>query len=268
MTRTRRTAIVALLLVYVAVRVFWWYDGQQLTGLGRLVGALGLVKVGAWVIPVVLVVALTHRARLRDALAFLGLAGNRLAALRFGLYATLPMAFAVAFAGPARLDPVVIAGTVLIGPFAEEVLFRGFLLKTLLADARWSVGWAIAVSAAAFGAAHIPDLDLKTLGNLYQLTAHHDELARQRLLSMAFDLATMGAGGVVFGWVFYRLGSLWPAIALHGYLNLWRTLAEGDPRPETHVDAVAIAQTASFVLAILLTLRWRPVVSSPSPARP
>ena len=77
----------------------------------------------------------------------------------------------------------------------------------------------------------------------------------------------MTAGGVVFAWVCQRAGSLWPAIALHGFINFWLTLSTSATRSGIHVDVVGLAQSVSFVLALVLTARWRPARPIASPAR-
>ena len=76
----------------------------------------------------------------------------------------------------------------LIGPVAEEMLFRGAILRKLLSLFKSNLHWvAIVISALIFGAVH---------GNLAQ----------------GFNAFL---AGLVLGWMYYRTGSLIPGIAFH-----------------------------------------------------
>lgn len=82
---------------------------------------------------------------------------------------------------------------VLIGPFVEEVLFRGLIFRAL----RTGFGFWVAalIASALFALVHVPDA-----GGLEGFAA--------RLLT-----------GLLFCGLFERTGSLWPAIAAHVALN-------------------------------------------------
>jgi membrane protease YdiL (CAAX protease family) len=78
---------------------------------------------------------------------------------------------------------------VLVGPIVEEMFFRGFLFGALAQRLGF---WAAATaSAALFGVAHLDPL-----------------LAGPAFLS-----------GVVFAWVYWRTGSLWPTVLAHTSQN-------------------------------------------------
>lgn len=80
----------------------------------------------------------------------------------------------------------------LIGPLAEEMLFRGAILRKLLSLFKGNLHWvAIIISALIFGAAH---------GNLAQG-------------STAF------LAGLVLGWMYYRTDSIIPGMAFHWAIN-------------------------------------------------
>ena len=168
------------------------------------------------------------RASLHDAWRGLGLGGPVARGFGFGLVATIPMALAT-FVNRAYLpDLDDLVGTVLFGPFAEEVLFRGFLFAVLWRRARWPWPVALAVSSVAFG------------------LAHGDGLAS----------AVLMMDGAIFAWIYYRWGSLWPAIGLHAWMNFWWDLSRGvDYRGRFEVDAAGISQILSMILALILTLR-------------
>ena len=195
--------------------------------------AAGLLKILLWVVPSVGAVMTADRASLHDSWRALGLdSDSRLVGYTFGLLATLPMAVVVVFFAPGRLDSDELVGSVVLGPFADEVLFRGFLFRRLLFDAGWRPRPAMVASAALFGLAH-----LGTPGQGF------------------FDLLILGAGGVAFAWICYRWDSLWPAIGLHSFINFWWVLS--DAAPQTNARLVSVGHLLSITVAMFMT-RGRP----------
>ncbi|MGE5833706.1 MAG: type II CAAX prenyl endopeptidase Rce1 family protein, partial [Acidobacteriota bacterium] len=61
--------------------------------------------------------------------------------------------------------------------------------------------------------------------------------------------------GALFAWILHRSGSLWPAIGLHAFLNLWWMVAHGEESRGLSLDVSGLAQVASIVLALALTVR-------------
>jgi membrane protease YdiL (CAAX protease family) len=83
---------------------------------------------------------------------------------------------------------------VLVGPVAEETIFRGFLQPPLTRDLGAPAG--IAITAAVFGLLHGPEY------------------------SGAWQYVILvGLAGACFGWVRYRSGSVIPAVLMHGGFN-------------------------------------------------
>ena len=82
-----------------------------------------------------------------------------------------------------------------LGPWVEELLFRGVLLSALLQ--RWRTGWAVLLSSLVFALVHLPGLQF----HWYALPD---------LLLLALMLA----------WLRLRSGSIWPAVLAHGVNNL------------------------------------------------
>lgn len=103
----------------------------------------------------------------------------------------------------------------------EELLFRGFLFKTLCAE---GVGRAIAVSSITFGLGHIVNL-------------LNGAEAGATLLQLCYAAAV----GFLFTVIFYKSGSLLPCIAAHSAINVLS--AFGAQRPEGFELAGAAALT-------------------------
>jgi membrane protease YdiL (CAAX protease family) len=129
-----------------------------------------------------------------------------------------------------------------VAPFCEEAAFRGHLLTVL--RARLRPGAAIVASALFFAALHLDPV---------------------RFLAV-FCL------GVVFGWLSWRAGSLWPAVAAHAANNAVATLlvvasrgelaaAADEPRP---LASLAALVAGAAVLAPLLGI-YRRLTPEPPP---
>jgi membrane protease YdiL (CAAX protease family) len=191
--------------------------------------AEGLLKILLWVVPSIGAIMTAGRLSLHESWRALGLESG-IAGYRFGFLATLPMAVIVLFFALGRLDSDDLVGSVVLGPFAEEVLFRGFLFRRLLFDAGWRPLSAMGASAALFGLAH-----LGTPGQGF------------------FDLLILGAGGVAFAWICYRWDSLWPAIGLHSFINFWWVLS--DSGPQANARLVSVGHLLSIATALLITRR-------------
>lgn len=116
----------------------------------------------------------------------------------------------------------VVAACVL-APLLEEMLFRGVLLRSFLAQ--YPRGQAISASALLFGVAHL---------NIYQF-------------ALAFWL------GLLLGWLYERSRSLIPCIALHAALNTW-VVVSSSPGQGASADAAAFtpATWAAALLAAVL----------------
>jgi membrane protease YdiL (CAAX protease family) len=230
----RTSAVPPLLFVYLVARAFWAVlDGAAWPALDSATGQ-GLLKVALWAVPCVALIALIDRGGLRRAVSAVGLSRAAGSGYLFGLIATAPMALSLPFGEALRVNLDAVADSLLLGPFAEEVLFRGFLMTWLVRRAGWQPSAAIGVSALVFGLAHVPDLSV-SLGRI----------------------AVFGVGGALFGWIYHRWGSLWPAIGLHACINLWWSLSIGQDAalPDARLfSSLSVAHGVSVVLAVALTL--------------
>jgi hypothetical protein len=97
------------------------------------------------------------------------------------------------FASKAVL-PLTAVATVIMAPVAEEIFFRGFVFAGMLRP--FGPAGAMLTSGLLFGAFHVTGVD--TIG-----------------LVLPF-----GAIGILFAWLYYRTGSLWPSIVTHLIFNL------------------------------------------------
>lgn len=132
------------------------------------------------------------------------------------------------FEGPQWERLALVAVATFVAPVCEELAFRGYLESTLLARRR--PGLAIGVAALLFA------------------TIHLDPVRFLALLAL----------GAVFGWLRWRSGSVWPAVAAHATNNgLVSIVALAAPRvqpDETPASLVDIGLAVALGLAALLPL--------------
>lgn len=92
-----------------------------------------------------------------------------------------------------RLLLVLVVAT--LGPFVEELLFRGVLLSALMQRCR--AGWAVAGCSLLFGLVHLPGLEWQW-----------------------FALPDLVLLAVLLAWLRLRSASIWPAVLAHSCNNL------------------------------------------------
>ena len=219
-------SLLVLFITYLAARLFW-VGAENVPEMGASPFLEGYWKLFVWVVPCLVATMGLARASLHDAWRDLGLHGSAARGFQFGLLATVPMAVAALLSRPHLPNLDALVGTVLFGPFAEEVLFRGFLFTALWKHARWPWPAALAVSSVAFGLAH----------------------------GYGLPSVVLTAGGAILGWIYFKSGSIWPAIGLHACMNFWWDISRGvDYRGRIGVDAAGLMQIVSMVLAIVLTV--------------
>ncbi len=251
--------ILPVLFVYAVTRTFWWLASATLLWKAPL-WTEGAVKVALWVVPTIIVVMALRRISLRSAFAELGLTHVAWPGVGLAVAATLPMVAIASSSFGYRFNVESLLSVAILGPFAEEVLYRGFLFQQLWRRARWPV-WAAALgSALVFALAHHKDLD-----EVLALGVLREDLSAQFLILGPMILATI-AGGCLFAWLTWRWRSLWPAIALHAAINFWWDIAGGGADPAVSATAQGLA------LALVVALTWRqtsdPDVASLPASRP
>ncbi len=106
---------------------------------------------------------------------------------------------AVAYKGLSQLWAVL--SMLMIG-YVEEVLFRGFLFRALIKKDGPTP--AIIISAVTFGIGHIVNL-----------------LAGQANLETVMQVLFAIAWGFIFTFAFWKGGSLWPCVAVHGLVDVF-----------------------------------------------
>jgi hypothetical protein len=192
---------------------------------------------------ILVLLALTSLAARRTPSAMLGLAGlgaRFWSPLRWSLLIFVPASLvALVIAGwPVAPAPAELIWQVVLGPFTEELVYRGLAIGVLMRLCGWALLPACLWPALFFGMAHLwQGSDLGSIAGVAAIT---------------------GAGGLLFGWLFVRWGyNLWPAILLHVGLNgLWTVFALGE-------DAVGgwfgnALRLAVVVAAVATTLRLAP----------
>lgn len=211
----------------------------------------GALKMGLWVLPSALVLRALGASSYGEVLAELSLRGGAFRAGRgyaFGFLASLPMLVILPFGMPAHLEVSDLIGSVVLGPFAEEVLFRGFLFRQFYRHGRWSPAVAMLASSLVFGLAHLGNVNLDAPHGVW--------------LGLA-EVATTAGGGLLFAWMLFRWGSLWPSIGLHTFMNLsWQLFGVDDWATAAQAGATAVGPGAANVarmltvtVAVYLTLR-------------
>jgi membrane protease YdiL (CAAX protease family) len=274
--RRPHDAVTLLVATYLCIKIYWLLSARA----GRwmdYVSIEGALKLALWAPLPALMLWILYRRQDRSLSSAFGLDRRVMRGLAFGLIATIPMAAAVAFLPTKALDPDLVLGSSILGPLAEEILFRGFLFAYLIRRAGWSMPAALVASSVVFGLAHMQGVDqsiwrivrgpghgrwetVSYLGSpLFQVLSGYDTWIRDittvvpRIVEITLPYA---AGGALFAWITYRWKSLWPAIALHGLMNFWWDLTKGEHAQLVfRLDTMSAAQVVSIVLAIGLTLR-------------
>jgi len=201
----------------------------------RVVRYLGLER------PRALPVALGGLCGIAGYFAAAGLAGLWIAILPRELVERFPDVSRI-FDGPALVQVAMTALAAGLAPVCEEAAFRGYLQRTL---ARASGPWvAIAVTGVLFAARHLDPLRFAPLVLL----------------------------GILFGWLSWRAGSLWPAIAAHAANNAVgaATVLSGLVTPQTTAVDVSVGGQLVVLLAggallAALVLVYRRATPAPPP---
>lgn len=239
-----RTATLVAFAATVALYLIFWLAGEFGSPALSAVWNESLLKLALWAVPSIVIVGFMWRMPPVDALRELGLAANPFPGLMLGVLTLIPL---IALWTQDRLSAVsagAMVGTSLVGPFAEEVLFRGLLFRQLLRRGGRSVIGSMAVSALVFGSAHLTLFVGFTHGR-FSYVPWLDPYVNEFGVTML--------GGLLLAWIVYRWDSLWPAVGVHSALNLSWQLTQNSP--EVTEFGETMMRLASITIAIYVT--WR-----------
>jgi len=221
-------------------------DLMRLTGLRRFfhgwvfVGVFNILQIAFCIGGI----ALAHAARLRDALAELGLLGRFGRAAAFSFIAAFPMLLVFALTSPinSKMSFLSVGVGCFLAPFAEEVLFRGYMFGQLYRRARWGFWLSALIPSALFA-----------FGHAYQAGGPFE---------LAGIFAVTGLGSLLGCWLYLRWsGNLWIVFGLHCLMNLWWEVF-GVAETALGGWIANAARLFTVALAILLTVYkdriWKP----------
>jgi membrane protease YdiL (CAAX protease family) len=203
------------------------------------------IRNGLEVVFSILGVAMAHRGGLKLAVRELGMTAPVAPALTFAAIASAPMliTFAIGFSINREMTFLSVGVGCFIAPFAEEVIFRGYLFRQLYQRAKLGFWVSALVPSVLFAAGHA-----------YQAT---------HFMELTGILAITSLGSVLLCWLYKRWNyNLWVIVAIHSAMNLWWEVFA--------VDDAALggwlangARFATIACAIFLTIFkdrfWSPV---------
>lgn len=144
--------------------------------------------------------------------------------------------FGMSYSGAAQVFAIV--SMLLIG-FIEEMIFRGFLFRILLK--KDSAPVAVIISAVTFGIGHIVNL-----------------FAGQASIETVVQVLFAIAWGFIFTFVFYKSGSLWVCIMVHGLVDVFSKFAA--PNDEMMCAYVYMGATIAGAVGYCIYLSRKPAV--------
>jgi membrane protease YdiL (CAAX protease family) len=190
-------------------------------------------------------ITIAHATGIKRALGELGLRAPIGRAAIFSFISAFPMLLVFALNSPlnSKMSVLSVGVGCFLAPFAEEVLFRGYVFGQLYRRARWGF-WLSAL---------IPSV-LFALGHAYQATG---------AVELAGIFAVTGLGSILGCWLFLRWQyNLWVVFGLHSLMNLWWEVFGIDDTAMGGWIANG-ARLLTVIIAILLTIHkdrfWKPV---------
>jgi len=197
---------------YAVIASIVFVIGTHTSDLMRLAGSRrfihGWISVGAASILQLILcgwaIIIAHAGGLKRAIEELGLRAPTRPAALFAFLAAFPMLFTFALSAP--LNPKMSVLSVGVGcvlaPFAEEVLFRGYMFGQLYRRARWGFWLSALIPSVLFALAHA-----------YQASG---------ISELVGIFAVTGLGSILGCWLFMRWQyNLWVVFWLHCLMNLW-----------------------------------------------
>ena len=224
-------------------------DFMRLAGLRRILHGWVWVGVGNLFQSIICVSAImaAHGVKLKQALGELGLRASIGRAAAFSFVAASPMLLAFVATSSINTEMSVLSVGVgcFIAPFAEEVLFRGYMFGQLYRRARWGFWLSALIPSALFA-----------LGHAYQASGFWE---------LVGIFAVTGLGSVLGCWVYLRWNfNLWAVFGLHCLMNLWWELfgvADTALGGWIANGARLLTITAAILLTIYRDRFWKPLIS-------
>src|SRR6266571_8329491 len=222
---------------------------MKLTGLRRILHGwiwVGVVNLFQVIICVSAIVA-AHASKLKGALAELGLRAPIRPAAAFSFVAAFPMllAFAVTSSINAKMSVLSVGVGCFVAPFAEEMLFRGYMFGQLYRRARWGFWLSALIPSALFALGHAYQA-----GGLWELTG---------------IFAVTGVGSLLGCWIYmWWQFNLWVVFWLHCLMNLWwEVFGVADTALGGWIanGARLLTITAAILLTIHRDRFWKPLIS-------
>ena len=143
----------------------------------------------------------------------------------------------LSYEGTAQVFAVI---SMLLVGFIEEMIFRGLLFRSLLN--RDSVPVAVSITAVTFGIGHIVNL-----------------LAGQGNMETVIQVFFAVAWGYLFTFVFYKSGSLWVCIVVHGMVDVFTKFAAFN----NHSEKIYVASTIIISILYCVYLSRKPSALKP-----
>src|SRR5216110_147196 len=224
-------------------------DLMRLDGLRRILQGwiwVAAVNVSQFIICVSAIMA-AHAVKLKGALRELGLRAPLRPAAAFSFVAASPMLviFAVTSSINAKMSLLSVGVGCFVAPFAEEVLFCGYMFGQLYRRGRWDFWLSALIPSALFAVGHAYQA-----GELWELVG---------------IFAVTGLGSLLGCWIYMQWQfNLWVVFGLHCLMNLWWELF-GVADTALGGWIANAARLLTIAVAILLTTYrdrfWKPLTS-------
>lgn len=140
--------------------------------------------------------------------------------------------FEIAYSGVSQVFAVL---SMLLVGFVEEMIFRGFLFRAILEKDPAPV--AVTISAVTFGIGHIVNL-----------------FAGQANVETVIQVFFAIAWGYIFTMVFYKSGSLWICVIVHGMVDVFSKFAAY----ENNMELVYVGATIATAIVYCIYLKRKP----------
>jgi membrane protease YdiL (CAAX protease family) len=249
MKRQRSATWYAVIACVVFVICTYMGDLMRLAGLRRILHGwiwVGVANLFQVILSVSAIVA-AHAVKLKGAFGELGLRAPIGRAVAFSFVAAFPMllAFAVTSSINAKMSVLSVGVGCFVAPFAEEVVFRGYMFGQLYRRARWGFWLSALIPSALFA-----------FGHAYQASGFWE---------LVGIFAVTGLGSLLGCWIYMRWQfNLWTVFGLHCLMNLWWELF-GVADTALGGWIANAARLLTIAVAILLTTYrdrfWKPLTS-------